>query len=104
MSATHESTAWLQQHDNMVETQHGSTIKHGTNITGHRQQHNGQQGRDNNTSRNAATTVSKRESVIESLNKEIEIKLSSLLQLHPAASCSELKRGATQGCVCFGNL
>ena len=46
-------------------------------------------------------------SMIESSNEEIEIKLSSLsvcLQLVPVASCSELKRGATQGCVCFGDL
>jgi hypothetical protein len=59
------------QHDNnMVATQHGK------NIIRHRQQHKGQEGRGNNTSRKAATTVSK--SVIESLNEEIEIKLSSL--------------------------
>ena len=70
------------QHDNnMVATQHGSSTKHGTNIIGYRQQHKGQEGRDNNTSptttTTAATTVSK--SIhIESLNEEIEIKLSSL--------------------------
>ena len=33
--------------------------KHGTYIIGHRQQHKGQEGRDNNTSHEAATTVSK---------------------------------------------
>jgi hypothetical protein len=46
-------------------------------------------------------------SMIETLNEEIEIKLSSLsvfLQLVPVASCSELKRRATQRCVCFGDL
>jgi hypothetical protein len=43
----------------MVATQHGSSTKHGTNIIGHRQQHKGQEGRDNNTSHKAATTVSK---------------------------------------------
>jgi hypothetical protein len=37
------------QHDNMVATQHGSGTKHGTNIIGHRQQHKGKEGRDNNT-------------------------------------------------------
>ena len=41
--------------------------------------------------------LSVRESMIESLNEEIEIKLA-------VTSCSELKRGATQGCVCFGDL
>ena len=48
-----------------------------------------------------------RVSLIEPLNEEMEIKLSTssvLLQLVQVASCSELKRGATQGCVCFGNL
>ena len=51
--------------------------------------------------------VSVRVSMTESLNEEIEIKLSSLsvlLLLVPVASCSELKRGATQGCVYFGSL
>ena len=46
-------------------------------------------------------------SMIESLNEEIEIKLSSLsvfFQLVTVTSCSELKRGVTQGCVCFGDL
>ena len=48
------------QHDNnMVATQHGSSTKHGINIIGHRQQHKGQEGRDNNTSHKAVTTVSK---------------------------------------------
>ena len=46
------------QHDNMVATQHGSSTKHGTNIIGHRQQRKWQEGRDNKTSRDAATTVS----------------------------------------------
>ena len=49
-----------QHNNNMVATQHGSSTKHGTNIIGHRQQHKGQEGRDNNTSHKAATTVSKR--------------------------------------------
>jgi hypothetical protein len=43
-------------------------------IIGHRQHHKGQEGRDNYTSREAATTVS----MSESLNEEMEIKLSSL--------------------------
>jgi hypothetical protein len=43
----------------MAAAQHSSSTKHGTNIIGHRQQHKGQEGRDNNTSRQAATTVSK---------------------------------------------
>ena len=45
-------------------------------------------------------------SMTESLNEEMEIKLSSLslLQLVPVASSSELKRRATQGCVCFRDL
>ena len=49
------------QHDNnMVAAQHGSKTKQGPNIIGHRQkQHKGKKGRDNNTSRKAATTVSK---------------------------------------------
>ena len=38
-----------------MTTQYGSSTKHGTNIIGHRQQHKGQEGRDNNTSRKAAT-------------------------------------------------
>jgi nicotinamidase-related amidase len=65
-----------QHNKNMVATKHGSSTKHGTNITEHRQQHKGQEGRDNNKSHKAATTVCK--SVHESLNEEIEIKLSSL--------------------------
>ena len=44
--------------------------------------------------------------MIESLNEEIEIKktvqFECLLQLVPVTSCSELKRRATQGCVCSG--
>jgi hypothetical protein len=52
------------QHDNnMVATQHDNNMvaaqKHGRNIIGHSQQHKGQEGRDNNTSYEAATTVSK---------------------------------------------
>jgi hypothetical protein len=43
----------------MVETQHGSSTKQGTTFFGHRQQQKGQEGRDNNTSHKAATTVSK---------------------------------------------
>ena len=43
----------------MAATQHGSRTKQGTNTIGHRQQHKGQEGRDNNTSRKAATTVGK---------------------------------------------
>jgi hypothetical protein len=48
------------QHDNnMSAAQHGRSTKQDTNIIGHRQQHKGQEGRDNNTSRKAATTVNK---------------------------------------------
>ena len=48
------------QHGNiMAAAQHGSSTKQSTNIIGHRQQHQGQEGRDYNTSRKAATTVSK---------------------------------------------
>jgi hypothetical protein len=67
MAATqHDNNMVAAQHDNNMEaTQHGSSTKHGTNMIGHR----GQEGRDNNTSRKAATTVSK--SVHESLNEEI---------------------------------
>jgi hypothetical protein len=43
----------------MAAAQHGSSTKHGTNIIEHRQQHKGQEGRDNNTSHEAVTTVSK---------------------------------------------
>jgi hypothetical protein len=32
-----------------------AVAQHGTNITGHRQQHKGQEGRDFNTSRKAST-------------------------------------------------
>ena len=49
--------------------------------------------------------LSVRVSMIESLNEDIEIKTGQcLLQLVPVASCSELKRGATQVCVCVGDL
>ena len=48
-----------QHNNNLVAKQHGSSIKRGTNIIGHRQQHKGQEGRDNNTSQKTATTVSK---------------------------------------------
>jgi hypothetical protein len=89
------TTTWWQH--NMAVAYHGSSTKHGTNIIRHRQQHKGQDGRDNNTSREAATT----------LNEEMEIKrcsLSVFLQLVPVANCSELKRGVTQECVGFGEL
>jgi hypothetical protein len=45
----------------MVATQHDNNMaatQHGTNIIGHEQQHKGQEGRDNNTSHKADTTVS----------------------------------------------
>ena len=45
--------------------------------------------------------LSVRVSMIESLNEEMEIKLS---RLRVVASFSKLKRGVTQGCVCFGDL
>ena len=41
----------------MAAEQHGSSTKHGTNIIGHGQQHKGQEGRDNSTSHEVATTV-----------------------------------------------
>ena len=48
------------QHDNnMLATQHCSSTKQGANIIGHRQQHKGQEARDNNTSHKAPTAVSK---------------------------------------------
>ena len=69
-------------------------------------------GTDNTKVKNVETTIdhtkqpqlSVRVSMTESLNEEIEIKtvqFECLLQLVPVASCSELKRRATQGCVCF---
>ena len=65
-AATHDNAAWYQynmtktwQHHNMAAAQHGNSTKHGTNIIRHRQQHKWQEGRDNNTSRKTATTVSK---------------------------------------------
>jgi hypothetical protein len=78
----------------------------GTNIIGHRQQHKGQEGRDNNTSRKAATTVSKsvHDWVFEWRYWDKTVQFECLLQLVPVASCSELKRRVTQGCVYFGNL
>jgi hypothetical protein len=57
MTTQHGSNTTWQQH-NMVAAQHGSSTKQGTNIVGHRQQHKGQEDRDNNTSHKAATTVS----------------------------------------------
>jgi hypothetical protein len=42
----------------MAAALHGSSIKHGSKIIGQRQQHKGQEGR-NNTAGEAATTVSK---------------------------------------------
>jgi hypothetical protein len=62
----------------MAAAQHGSSTTHGTNIIGHRQQNKGQEGRDNTTSREAATQLSGRVSLIESLNEEMEIKHSTL--------------------------
>jgi hypothetical protein len=57
VASQHGSNTTWKQH-NMVATQHGRT-QHGTNIIGQRQHHKGQEGSDNNTSREAATTVSK---------------------------------------------
>ena len=63
------------QHDNnTVATQHGSSTKHGTNIIGHRQQHK-QYTTIHDTKQ---PQLSVKVSMIESLNEEIEIKLSSL--------------------------
>ena len=60
VATQHGNNMVATQHDNnMVATQHGGSTKHGTNITGHSQQHKGQEGRDNNTSHKADTTVSK---------------------------------------------
>ena len=72
-------------------------------------------GKDNSTNgKKVETTIyqakqpqlSLRVSMIESLNEEMEItvQFECFLQLVPVASCSELKRGATQGCMCFGEL
>ena len=46
--------------------------------------------------------LSVRVSMIESLNKTVQFYC--FLQLVPVVSCSKLKTGATQGCVCFGDL
>ena len=48
--------------------------------------------------------LSVRVSMIEPLNRDGDktVQFECLLQLVPLASCSELKRGVTQGCVCFG--
>ena len=59
MVATQHNNNMVATQHNMAATQHGSSTKHGTNIIGHRQQNKGQEGRDNNTSRKAATIVSK---------------------------------------------
>ena len=54
--------------------------------------------------------LSVRVSMIESLNEDKTVhedktvQFECLLQLVPVVSCSELKRRATQGCVCFGDL
>ena len=50
--------------------------------------------------------LSVRVSMIESLNLDWDetFQFECLLQLVPVASCSKMKRGATQGCVCVGDL
>ena len=58
----------------MVATKHGSSTKHGTNIIGHRQQH--KEGRDTTIHHAKQSQLSVRVSMIESLNEEIEIKVS----------------------------
>jgi hypothetical protein len=60
-----------QHNNNMVAAQNMVQTLLGTDNS------KGQEGRDNNTSHKAATTVSK-VSMMESLNEEIEVKLSSL--------------------------
>ena len=85
-------------HDNnRVATQHGRRTKHGRNI-GHRQQHKDMKV-ETTIHHTKQAHLSVREPMIESLNEEIEIKtvqFECLFQLVPVASCSELKRGATQ--------
>jgi hypothetical protein len=56
MAAAQHGTVATPHDNNLVATQHGSSTtwyssstKYGTNIIGHRQQHKGQEGRDNNT-------------------------------------------------------
>jgi hypothetical protein len=93
----HGSNTTWQQH-NMLAAQHSSSTKHATNIIGHRQQHKGQEGRDNNKSGEAATTVSKRvhDLGFECRNGDKTVQSECFLQLVPIASCSKLKRGVTQ--------
>jgi predicted transcriptional regulator len=56
--------------------------------------------------RKAATTVSKtvHDWVFEQRDWDKTVQVKCLLQLIPVASCSKLKRHATQGYVCFGDL
>ena len=61
MAASYDNMVATHHDDNMVAIKHGRSTKHGTKIIGHIQQHKGQEGRDNNTSHKAATTVSVRD-------------------------------------------
>ena len=64
--------------------------KHGTNIIGQSQQHNGQEGRDNNTSHKAATTVNKivHDWVFEWRDWDKTVQLECLLQLDPSLAAA----------------
>ena len=59
----------------MVATQHGSSTKHGTNIIGQSQQH---KGKTVETTIHHTKQPQQSVSMTESLNDEMEIKLSSL--------------------------
>ena len=91
------NTTWLQHNmvaaQNMVQTLLG------------RQQHKGQKGRDNNTSHEAATSAGKivHDWFFQWRYGDKTVRFECFLQPVPVASYSELKRGATQGYVCFGD-
>jgi hypothetical protein len=90
----------------MAAEQHGSSTKHGTNIIGHRQQHKGK--KVETTIHHAKEPqLSVRVSMIESLNEEMRIKLSSLTVF--CSSSSRLlqrteKRSDPGICVLWGPL
>uniref|UniRef100_A0A673YYK8 Bystin-like n=1 Tax=Salmo trutta TaxID=8032 RepID=A0A673YYK8_SALTR len=54
------SKAATQHDNNMVAPQHGNSTKHGPNIIWHRQQHQWQEGKDNNTSSCKAANLKER--------------------------------------------
>ena len=82
----------------MTVAQHGISTKHGINIIGYRQQHTGKKV-EKAIHHMKQPQLSVRGSMVESLNEEMFFK-DVFLQLVPVTSCSELKRRATQGCVC----